>query len=85
MAVQTPSYWQEEQYQPLVEATTAYGNKVQIPTLYARNWEHYQAQKEMLMEDWQQGKALGFLKPTDNPRKKWAVDLMRTFLEVYEE
>ena len=85
MAVQTPSYWQEEKYQPLVEVTTVYGNKVLIPQLYVENWELYQATKELMIEDWQRGRALGYLAPTDNPRKKWAVDLKRTFLEVYEE
>ena len=85
MAVKTPSYWLEEKYQPLVEAETAYGNKVLIPQLYAENWELYQATKELMLEFWQRGQAAGYLAPTDNPRQKWAVDLMRTFLEVYEE
>ena len=85
MAVQTPTYWQEEEYQPLVEAKTAYGHTVQIPKLFEENWKIYTHQRETMLMYWQQGRHRGYLIETSNPRHKWAVDLQRTFLEVYKE
>ncbi len=85
MEVRTPSYWKEEKYQPLVEVETAYGHRVLIPKLYEENWEIYIATKETMLMYWQRGRQAGYLEPTFNLRKKWAVDLKRVFLEVYEE
>ena len=49
MAVKTPKEWQEERFQPLVEATTFYGNKVMIPEKCLFAWEIAEAEtKEML-------------------------------------
>ena len=45
MAVKTPKEWQEAEYQPLIEATTFYGNKVMIPEKFQFAWE--MAEKEV--------------------------------------
>ena len=37
--IQTPEYWNEAYYQPLVEAETLYGNKVMIPKRFTALWE----------------------------------------------
>ena len=37
--VQTPIYWYEEKFQPLVETETLYGNKVQIPEIFQNSWK----------------------------------------------
>ena len=39
MAVKTPKEWQKAEYQPLIEATTYYGNKVMIPEKFQFAWE----------------------------------------------
>ncbi len=85
MQVKTPSYWQEEKYQPLVPVKTAYGHTVQIPKLYEENWESYLRTKDMIIKMWLPEKADGCLKETSNPRQKWGVDLRRVFLEIYKE
>ena len=45
MAVKTPSYWNEEKYQPLVETTTLYGNKVKVPKRFLDTWEYLEKSK----------------------------------------
>ena len=45
MVVKTPKEWQEAEYQPLMEATTFYGNKVMIPEKCQFAWE--MAEKEV--------------------------------------
>ncbi len=85
MAVQTPTYWKEEKYQPLIVVKTAYGHTVQIPKLYAENWAGYLKVRETMIYIWEQGKQHGYLSPTSDPRAKWAVDLKRVFLEIYKE
>ena len=37
--IETPEYWNEEWYQPLVEAKTLYGNKVMIPQRFTALWQ----------------------------------------------
>ena len=39
MAVKTPKEWQKAEYQPLIEATTYYGNKVMIPEKFQFAWD----------------------------------------------
>ena len=39
MMVQTPIYWYEEKFQPLVETETLYGHKVRIPEIFQNSWE----------------------------------------------
>lgn len=85
MAVQTPSYWKEEKYQPLVEVETVNGHTVQIPKLYESLWEMHSRQREYLVEMWTRASRDGFLQETSRSRGQWALDLMKTFLEVYEE
>ena len=54
MAVQTPSYWKEEKYQPLVEVETAYGNKVKIPERYLPLWKGHQMSKQVAIQHFEQ-------------------------------
>lgn len=85
MAVQTPSYWQEEEYQPLIEAKTLNGHTVLIPKLFEYHWEMHSEQREYLVEMWQRASRDGFLQETSHSRGQWALDLIKTFLEVYKE
>ena len=79
MAIKTPSYWQEEKYQPLVEAETAYGNKVEIPQNLQNVWEQIASLKGRYPKDVEQAKAAGFFKRTTHNRAK------RDILLVYYE
>ena len=84
MAVQTPSYWTEERYQPLIEVETAYGNKVKIPERYLPLWEMAQMGKETTIQHYEQAIAAGsYDKPTK--RAKFAIDLRKVFVEKYHE
>jgi hypothetical protein len=83
MAVKTPTYWQEEKYQPLVEVETLYGNKVMIPQMYEEDWEFYRATKEIMIDYLKELVPDGYLAETSNPRKQWAVDLKKVFYELY--
>ena len=79
MAIKTPSYWQEEKYQPLVEAETAYGNKVEIPQNLQNIWELTASLKGRYPKDVERAKAAGFFKRTTHNRVK------RDILLVYYE
>ena len=84
MAVQTPSYWAEERYQPLIEVETAYGNKVKIPERYLPLWKMAQAGKKTTIQHYEQAIADGsYDKPTK--RAKFAIDLRKVFVEKYHE
>ena len=85
MTVQTPSYWKDERYQPLIEVKTINGNTVRIPKLFEYHWEMHSNQREYLVEMWQNACKEGALQETTYSRGKWAVDLIKTFLEVYKE
>ena len=80
MAIKTPSYWQEEKYQPLVEAETAYGNKVEIPQNLQDVWEMVASLKGRFPKDVEHAKAEGFFKRTIHNRVKQDV-----WLVYYEE
>ncbi|MBR5782918.1 MAG: hypothetical protein IKY33_01685 [Clostridia bacterium] len=84
MAVKTPEYWKEEQYQPLVEETTAYGNKVQIPQSLQLAWKYHKSVIENMVKQYGQEKAVGLMEKR-KLRGKSARDLRSVLLEKYEE
>ena len=81
--IQTPKYWAEEEYQPLVEVTTIYGNPVKIPERWRSTWEFDQEMMEQGRES-REDYAAG-LKQVIEMRGYNAADLARVFLEIYQE
>ena len=84
MAVTTPSYWQEEQYQPLIEVETAYGNKVKIPEKLLLAWKYRQQMMESMVKQYGQEKADTLIKERV-PKRKHGKVLYKVFLEEYKE
>lgn len=83
MAVKTPSYWKEEKYQPLIEVSTLYGNKVKVPERFLDTWEYLEKAKHRRKQMIEQLTADGFRQmPSSNKLKK---DLQLVFYEIYEE
>ena len=82
--VKTPSYWKEEQYQPLIEETTYYGNPVLIPKRLHLSWKFRKDIMLRMGEQYGQEKAVGYVE-NHIPRGKIARDMSRVFLEKYEE
>lgn len=80
MEIKVPSYWQEEKYQPMIEAETAYGNKVKIPQILLENWEEIARLKGRYPKDVEQARAVGFFRRTTHNRVK-----RDTLLVYYEE
>ena len=39
MEIRIPEYWQEEEFQPLAETETVYGNRVKIPQRFMALWK----------------------------------------------
>ena len=81
MAVKTPSYWKNPEYQPIVEATTYYGNKVQIPESLQSFWEFCERMKGKVPRDLEWAKAAGFF--TRRTRDKNKQDTMRVYYEEF--
>ena len=79
MAVKTPKEWQEERFQPLVEATTFYGNKVMIPQGYQCAWEMAELEVKFLMS-----KGKDPLEGTEN-RGGRRYNPYLVYMEAYEE
>ena len=82
MAVKTPSYWQEEKYQPMVEAETAYGNKVEIPQNLQAIWNRTASLKGKYPKDVEQAKAAGFFKRKTRNRANW--DILLVYYEEFQ-
>ena len=79
----TPSYWNKEQYQPLVEGTTLYGNKVKVPKRFWDTWAVFEKCRHLMQRDLERLEADGLRRiPTSNKLKK---DLQLVFYEIYEE
>ena len=83
--VKTPSYWKEEQYQPLIEETTYYGNPVLIPKRSQLAWECRKDQMRRIMKQYGPENAVGWLKNRIPQVKKHGRVLIAVFLEEYEE
>lgn len=83
MKVKTPSYWSKEQYQPLVEGTTLYGNKVKVPRRFWDTWDLFERGRHRMQQTLERLTADGLRRmPTSNRLKK---DLRLVFYELYEE
>lgn len=88
--VEIPSYWKEEEYQPLVETQTFYGNKIMVPQKFHEACEvnlkglksadkarpNGQTGLEIMKENMQD--------VIENRGKK-AADLAKVLLEIYHE
>ena len=83
MEIKVPSYWQEEKYQPMVEAETAYGNKVKIPQNLKDIWERTASLKGRYPKDVEQAKAVGFFRRTTHNRVKR--DVLLVYYEEFRE
>ena len=79
MAVKTPKEWQNAEYQPLIEATTYYGNKVMIPERLQFAWE--MAEKEIKVKE---SKGMAPLDGLENCNGR-RLALYEVYLEIYEE
>ena len=85
MNIATPSYWQEERFQPLVEVQTAYGNKVKIPENCLPLWEMLSKyNKEKAAQYYEQVIADGSFDSRKPIRNKTAHDLIKVFVEKYQ-
>ena len=83
--VKTPSYWKEEQYQPLIEETTYYGNPVLIPKRSQLAWKYLIDQMNRISEQYGPENAVGWLKERLPQVKKHGRVLRKVFIEEYEE
>ena len=91
--IQTPSYWQEEEYQPLVKLKTLYGNQVMIPQKFQDSWEFQESlieitdkRKEKGLTDWTGLEYEEFiLKQIVQNGSPIKADLARVMLEIYQE
>ena len=80
--IATPKYWEEERFQPLVEAETINGHKVKIPKNFLDGWEMERlAQQDMKEQGLAQTHGLENLKE----QRPIAYDMVRVFLEIYQE
>ena len=80
--VQTPKYWENPEFQPLVEAETAFGHKVKIPKNLLNIWEMRERQKPYILPDLERAKADGWFKAQID--RMVPQDLKRVFFEQYE-
>ena len=82
--IQTPSYWKEEKYQPLVETVTVYGNKVLIPKNFLNFWE-FQRKISKQANQPPQEYLIQMLNDFMTTRGRLAEDLGKVLLEIYQE
>lgn len=88
-SVKTPRYWQSEEFQPLVEVKTIYGNKVRIPSLFKESWDILTNMSESIISE--QGRLAGLktikeLMATENQMtSKKREDFCKVFVEGYQE
>ena len=79
--VKTPEYWKEERYQPLIEAVTAYGNKVLIPKMCTDAWHSLNLLNEYLKEtgqDYRDGLEIDRM-------SRLYYDTLQVFFEIYPQ
>jgi len=77
--VKTPTYWQKDRYQPLVEMKTVYGNSVQVPKRFTDAWWSINITREAIVADGLE--PLDFLHEDEFPY----YDIERVYYEIYEE
>ena len=87
--VETPAYWNEEQFQPLMEVTTIFGNKIKIPSRFKGSWDMMMFMCEKIISA--QGKAAGLktireiMRAEKQMTSKGREDFCKVFLEDYQE
>ena len=87
--VKTPSYWNEERFQPLVEVKTIYGNTVKIPERLKDSWDFHMKCFEEIMSE--QGKQIGLktikemLDSATTMRSRVCEDFYKVMFENYQE
>ena len=82
--IQTPKYWENKEFQPLVEAETAFGHKVKIPKNLLDIWEMRERQKPYILPDLERAKADGWFAPVLTRRKMVQQDIKRVYYEQYK-
>ena len=80
--VKTPKYWNDEDLQPLVEATTSKGNKVMIPKKFINGWETARLRDEDAKK-----RGLDPLDGLENIKEMqpMSYDLEKVYFEIYED
>ena len=87
--VNTPKYWEEEKYQPLIEVETIYGNTVKIPERFKDSWEFLMQSCAKVISE--QGKANGLKAITESldsstlARSRDCEDFYKVFAESYQK
>ena len=87
--IKTPSYWNEERFQPLVEVKTIYGNTVKIPERSKEFWDFQMKCFEEIMSE--QGKQIGLktikeiLDSDITMRSRECEDFYEVMFENYQE
>lgn|GEM_PF-6258864 len=82
MTVKTPKYWETEEFQPLVEAETAFGHKVKVPENLLDIWAIWERRKTYVLQDLERAKADGWFKAKIH--RMIPQDLKRVFFEQYK-
>ena len=87
--VKTPLYWKKEEFQPLVEVETLYGNKVKIPSRSKESWDFLTNMSKTIISE--QGRRAGLktikeLMATETQMtSKKREDFCKVFAEIYQE
>ena len=87
--VNTPKYWEEEKYQPLIEVKTIFGNMVRIPERFKDSWDFLMLSYEKVISE--QGRVNGLKTITESlgsstiARSKECEDFYKVFAESYQE
>ena len=86
--VNTPGYWKEEKFQPLVEVKTIYGNSVKIPERLKPLWDfHMKIDKEIISEQGKQAGLKTIMESADTAttmRSKECEDFYKVMYENYQ-
>ena len=81
--VKTPEYWKKEQFQPLIEVETAYGNKVKIPEKLKVSYEVAKKRKAFIEKE-QPDFLDGYIQEVKEEQdSRYLVE--QVFYEVFEE
>ena len=87
--IQTPEYWNEEWYQPLVEAETIHGNKVMIPQRFQIPWDGQKRNYQRQLKHKTIQALVAELTPgwerNDSFRRKLGNDIRKVLFEKYQE
>ena len=87
--VETPAYWEEGKYQPLIEVKTMFGNTVKIPERFKDSWEFLTLSYEKVISE--QGRANGLKAIKESvvsstlQRSRDCEDFYKVFAESYQK